>query len=281
MNRRTRSTTLPTETPNPLPSGLIARLAENERLLLCLDYDGTLSEIVSHPSQARPVAGAAQALAALAAHAGRVLPAIVSGRTIGEVRRMLGVEHGLMFSGVHGLELMDADGQRRLAPGVESVIPDLDRVREWLVRHVPAGCGFVIEDKRVAIAFHYRMADAESAARIRRSLTRFVQAHTARLRIMRGKMIDELMPRDAAGKGAAVRSLQRAAGEPLPRAIYFGDDTTDEDAFRELRKDGVGILVGAPRPSWARWRVDGPEDVVRTLDDLARAIGSEPAHESV
>jgi alpha,alpha-trehalase len=281
LNRRTRSTTQPTETPSPLPSDLIARLVGRERLLVCLDYDGTLSEITAHPAQARPIAGAGEALAALAEHPDRIQLAIISGRAISEVRRMIGAERGLLFSGVHGLELMDAAGRRHLAPGVESVIPDLDSVREWLVRHVPPNCGFVIEDKRVAIAFHYRMADAETATRIRRALARFVQAHTARLRILRGKMIDEMMPRDAAGKGAAVRAVQREAGQPVPRPIYFGDDVTDEDAFRELREDGIGILVGAPRASWARWRVDGPADVVGTLRELAVAVRSQPLQDSI
>jgi alpha,alpha-trehalase len=281
LNRRTKSTTQPTDTPTPLPCGLIARIAERERLLICLDYDGTLSEIAAHPAQARPLDGAAEALAVLAAHPDSVQLAIVTGRTISEVRRMLGVERGVLFSGVHGMELTDADGRRHLAPGVESLIPDLDRVREWLVRHVPANCGFVIEDKRVAIAFHYRMADAEVAARIRRALARFVQAHTTRLRILRGKMIDEMLPRDAAGKGAAVRAIQRLAGPPAARPVYFGDDTTDEDAFRELREDGVGVLVGAPRASWARWRVESPADVVRTLSELGAALGSQPAQDSI
>jgi trehalose-phosphatase len=281
LNRRTKSTTPPTETPSSLPSGLIAHIAERERLLICLDYDGTLSEIAAHPADARPIDGAGHALAALAAHPDRVQLAIITGRTIPEVRRMLGVESGVLFSGVHGLELMDAGGRRHLAPGVESVVPDLDRVREWLVRHVPPNCGFVIEDKRVAIAFHYRMADAETASRIRRALARFVQAHTARLRVLRGKMIDEMLPRDAAGKGAAVRAIQREAGPPASRPIYFGDDTTDEDAFRELREDGVGVLVGAPRASWARWRVDSPADVVRTLSELAAVLASQPVQDSI
>jgi alpha,alpha-trehalase len=281
LNRRKKSTTQPTETPTPLPAGLIARIAERERLLICLDYDGTLSEIAAHPAHALPIDGAVETLAALGAHPDRIQLAIVTGRTISEVRSMLGVERGVLFSGVHGTELMDADGRLHLAPGVESVIPDLDRLREWLVRHVPANCGFVIEDKRVSIAFHYRMADAETAARIRRSLTRFVQAHTTRLRILRGKMIDEMLPRDAAGKGAAVRAVQRESGQPTARPIYFGDDTTDEDAFRELREDGVGVLVGAPRASWARWRVESPAAVVRTLREVAAALGSQPIQDSI
>ncbi len=281
MNSRSKSTTQPTETPTALPSGLIERIAERERLLICLDYDGTLSEIAAHPAQAHPIYGAGEALAALTAHPDRVQLAIITGRTISEVKRMLGVDSGVLFSGVHGLELMDSGGRHHLAPGVESVIPDLDLVREWLVRHVPANCGFVIEDKRVAIAFHYRMADAETAARIRRALARFVQARTARLRVLRGKMIDEMLPRDAAGKGAAVRAIQREAGPPVSRPIYFGDDTTDEDAFRELREDGVGVLVGAPRASWARWRVESPADVVRTLSELGAALAAQPVQDSI
>jgi trehalose-phosphatase len=281
LNRRTKSTTQPTEIPSPLPSGLIERIAQRERLLICLDYDGTLSEIAAHPAHARPIGGAGEVLAGLAAHPDRVRLAIISGRTISELRRMIGLDSGVLYSGVHGLEVIDAAGQRHLAPGVESVIPDLDLVREWLVRHVPANCGFVVEDKRVAIAFHYRMADAETATRIRRALARFVQAHTARLRILRGKMIDEMLPRDAAGKGAAVRAIQRQAGLPAARPVYFGDDTTDEDAFRELREDGVGVLVGAARASWARWRVEGPAAVVRTLGELGSALDSQPAQDSI
>jgi alpha,alpha-trehalase len=279
--RRPRSRTLPTETPPPLPADLLARLVERERVLVCLDYDGTLSEIVAHPADARPAAGAREILTVLAEHPDRAQLAIVSGRPISEVRRMLGVERGVLFSGVHGLELMDRGGRRHLASGAQAALPDLDQARVWLARNVPADCGFVIEDKRVTIAFHYRMADAEVAARIRRALARFIQAHTARLRILKGKTVDELMPRDAGGKGAAVRAIQREAGEPAARPIYFGDDTTDEDAFRELHRDGVGVLVGLPRPSWARWRVDGPSAVVDALGQIAAAIRSGAAHDSV
>jgi trehalose-phosphatase len=279
--KRPRSRTLPTETPPPLPADLLDRLVERERVLVCLDYDGTLSEIAAHPADARPTPGVREALAALAEHPDRAQLAIVTGRPISEVRRMLGVERGVLFSGVHGLELMDRRGHRHLAPGAEAALPDLDQARLWLARNVPPECGFVIEDKRVTIAFHYRMADAEVAARVRRALARFVQAHTARLRILKGKMIDELIPRDAGGKGAAVRAIQREAGDPAVRPIYFGDDTTDEDAFRELREDGVGVLVGPPRPSWARWRVDGPRAVVDALGQLAAAIRSSVVHDSI
>ena len=241
-------------------------------LLLCLDFDGTISEIVPHPADARPVDGATEVLRALASHPDRLQVAIVSGRAISQVQTMLGIDRGIVFSGTHGLEIGGADGVRHFAKGVEHAERDLAKLRSWLNEHAPAQDGFVIEDKQVAIAMHYRMVDPPIAAERRDALREFVDSKAPALRIMEGNMVDELLPRGVGGKGRAIRMLLDDLGKPSPWAIYFGDDTTDEDAFRELRDDGVGVLVGAPRPSWARYRVDNPREVVRMLAGLAHEL---------
>ena len=38
----------------PLPEGALAALAHRSRVLLCLDYDGTIAEIVDDPARATP-----------------------------------------------------------------------------------------------------------------------------------------------------------------------------------------------------------------------------------
>ena len=241
-------------------------------LFLCLDFDGTLSEIVPHPADARPLGGVGEVLSALARDPARIRVAIISGREIAEVRRMLGVERGIMFAGTHGLEIVGADGVSRLAPGVEAAQSDLAAARAWLARNVASSDGFVIEDKRVAIAVHYRMVEPMRARERCAALRDFVEAKTPALRILRGKMIDELLPRGIGGKGSAIRTLLQEAAYPKSVPVYFGDDTTDEDAFQQIRDDGIGVLVGSERPSWARYRVDSPSEVRRVLAELAQEL---------
>ena len=69
------------------------------------------------------------------------------------------------------------------------------------------------------------------------------QRRCPRLKIVEGNMVDEILPRDVGGKGFAMRWLQDSMTERPDSIAYFGDDTTDEDAFFELR-NGVTILVG-------------------------------------
>jgi len=242
------------------------------RLLLCLDFDGTISEIVAHPLDAKPVEGTAEVLRALTCYPARLQLAIVSGREISQVQKMLGIDRGILFSGTHGLEIVGADGVRHLATGVEHAERDLAKIRQWLKENAPESEGFFIEDKHVAIAMHYRMVDPSIAAARRLALHAFVRSKAPSLRILEGKKVDELLPRAGGGKGRAIRMLLDHFGKPAPWAIYFGDDTTDEDAFRELRDDGVGVLVGPPRNSWARYRVDNPREVVRLLAELAHEL---------
>ena len=84
-------------------------------------------------------------------------------------------------------------------------------------------------------------------------------------------MVDEVLPRDAGGKGAAIRELEKSVERNAMRPVYFGDDITDEDAFLELRDRGITVLVG-DRASWAQYRVAGPDEVIRALHTVLDAL---------
>jgi alpha,alpha-trehalase len=263
----------PTETPRPLARGLLADLVSRGRLLLCLDYDGTLSEITPNIDEAFPLERTRQALAALAASPERVVVAIVSGRDIATVRRLLGLGDAIMFSGTHGLELAGLDGVVRTAQGVEESFGDLRKLRDFLAREVPGRHGFVVEDKRLAIALHYRSAEPSEAEPLLARVENFVAHKAPHLRVMKGKMVYEMLPRAAGGKDSAVRWFIAQMGEARPQVAYFGDDTTDEEAFFALRPEGAAtVLVGPERPSFARYRVDGPSAVADVLAELAEAL---------
>jgi trehalose-phosphatase len=52
--------------------------------------------------------------------------------------------------------------------------------------------------------------------------------------------------------------------------MYFGDDQTDEDAFRVVNHyRGISVFVGSsPRLTAARWRLSHPDDVGETLASI-------------
>lgn len=253
-----------------MPGAMLEELARRGPLLLCLDYDGTIAEIVNRPALARPLEGVVPALRSLARHRERVASAIVSGRPVAELRRMTGLGGEVMFAGVHGLEIAGRDGVVRVPEEAARCAAELGRVREFLARSLALGAGFEIEDKRLSVALHYRNAEQSAAAALCARFEQFVCANAPGLRIAHNKMVLEALPA-IASKGAALRALSAEAG-PGFLPVYFGDDRTDEDAFAELEHRGVAIMVGEPRPTRARWRVDSPSDVARLVIGLAAAL---------
>lgn len=250
-----------------MPANAFAQLAERSRLLLCLDYDGSLAEIAAEPSRAFPAAGIRETLARLAEVPSRLTVAIVTGRSVAEARRLLGASRGLIFSGLHGLEIARPDGTSYVAPVALACSPELDRIRDWLALNVPPQQGFHIEDKGIAVGLHYRAVEPRMAHVIAERFTEFVAANAPRLKVMRLKMLAEAIPQ-AASKAHAVAALHETVAAPHVTA-FVGDDVTDEDAFAALGTGDVGILVGRARPSRARYRLPSVAAVAAELRALA------------
>ena len=76
------------------------------------------------------------------------------------------------------------------------------------------------------------------------------------------------VPRTLACPGAAVRWILDHIGAQEPLSIYFGDDRTDEDAFRAL-PEGLTFKVGCEGATDAKYRVPGPAAVEEFLEWLA------------
>jgi trehalose-phosphatase len=96
----------PAQIPRPLPPGLITQQLLRGHLLLCLDFDGTLAELTNDPWQAVPLPRAKNALAELARQPAKLTLAIISGRDLDTLLRLLGLREGLLFAGTHGLEFV-------------------------------------------------------------------------------------------------------------------------------------------------------------------------------
>lgn len=241
-------------------------LRSGTRILLVLDFDGTLTPIVRRPDAARLHPAVRQTLRRLAADR-RVRLAIVSGRSLADLRRRVGLP-GIVYGGCHGLELR-GPALRYTHPAARSARARLRAAGARLAAGLGGYPGARLEPKRCALAVHYRGVPPPAARRLRRLVERL--AHEARLGILPGKRVWDLVPPGHAGKAAALRRLLREfrapAGARRVLTLYAGDDTTDADVFRTLGRRILGVQVGGRR-GLAAYRLPG----VPALHTLLRRV---------
>lgn len=209
---------------------------------LFLDLDGTLLEIAPRPELVRVPRELPALLARLAAHRDGAL-AVVSGRRLADVDGLLAPWRGAAAA-LHGSERRRGDGSLAQPQDAEAAA-SLQALRPRLRQAAAQLPGVWLEDKGETLALHYRAAP-EREAELRDLAARLVAEAGDRLRLIAGKMVVELQPRHH-NKGAAIAAF---LAEPPFRGrlpVFVGDDTTDEDGFREVnRHGGLSIRVGPP-----------------------------------
>jgi trehalose 6-phosphate phosphatase len=225
----------------------LASLAAQRHLLVCSDYDGTLAPLASRPEQAQLLAGAFHLLHDLAR-----LPdtrvAIISGRSLDNLRTHSGLERPVLLVGSHGAELPECATN---SWGMK-VQAQLDALEVTLASICAVSSAAWIERKPLGIAVHTREATDRDAAyvlaQVRNSLANWPMMH-----VIEGKAVIELSL-SRSNKGDAVRWL-RDDWDTKPAVIYLGDDITDEAAFNALGPGDLGIKVGAG-PTDAEYRIE-------------------------
>lgn len=231
---------------------------DSGRVALFLDLDGTIAEIAPQPGDVGPIKARTDLLRGLGARLdGRL--AVLTGRTLEEADRIL---EGAVktAAAVHGLVRRDPAGT------VESVAPSpgIAAAREALRALADARPGLVLEEKELSLALHYRHA-ADSAEGVLDATRRVAEIHG--LELQTGAMVSELRT-PGPHKGDALRSLMGAPPFAGFVPVMIGDDLTDETAFAAAADlGGFGILVGPPRPTAARYRLDRVDDVLAWLSE--------------
>jgi len=264
------------ETPHVRPSALgawpeIAARLRGRRVVVFLDYDGTLTPIVDTPDRALLPDETRDVMRALGAVLRTV---IVSGRGREDVASLVGLEH-LVYAGSHGFDIGGLSGatlRHEVASELREVIA---RACEALQKGTDGVPGALIENKTFSVAVHFRLVSEEQVPRLERLVDDLVRADS-RLRKTHGKKVFEIRPAVDWDKGRAVLWLLTAFDMDGPDVmpIYVGDDVTDEDAFRSLHGRGIGVLVGhVARPSAAEYALRDPDEVRAFLDRLVRLHG--------
>jgi alpha,alpha-trehalase len=241
------------------------------RAAVFLDYDGTLTPIVSQPEDASLSDSMRQTLRELAARAPVV--AILSGRDLDDVRRRVNID-SIVYAGSHGFDIAGPHGLCRQM-GTE-FLSNLDTAEKELHKALDGISGARVERKRFSIAAHYRHVNENDVPKVKQAVGEVATRHR-KLRRINGKKVYELLPDVAWDKGKAALWLLETLGLESRsggiRPIYIGDDRTDEDAFRALEQRGIGILVSEQsQPTTAGYSLKNPVEVERFLRALTATL---------
>lgn len=256
-----------------LPSALgcidrIERELSGKRAIVFLDFDGTLTPIVSRPEDAVLADDMRETLMGLA---DQCPVAVISGRGLRDVRKRVGIDQ-VYYAGSHGFEMTGPDELGMELEQAREFLPLLDEAEHELDQKLAEIDGAQVERKRYSIAVHYRNVGDRDVETVEKLVDETKERH-GKLRKTYGKKVYELRPDIEWDKGMALLWLMGTLGldqaEVAP--FYLGDDLTDEDAFRVLAKWGTGIVVGSgARRTEAQYRL---EDTGQVQDFLSSLTG--------
>lgn len=229
-----------------------------KRLLIFLDYDGTLTPIVSDPELAFLSPSMRATISQLSQHK---KVAIVSGRSREKVQNFVQLS-SLVYAGSHGFDIAGPGGLRHKI--AEAALPTIAATGNALRERLKGIPGVQIEDNQFSMSVHWRNTPQEFRSVVYNVTIDEVQRRDG-IQYTAGKCVYEVRPKLPGtavwNKGEAMRFLldylseaSLASGETphegsvdgvLP--IFIGDDTTDEDAFAVLHElGGLGFLVASP-----------------------------------
>ncbi|KAJ8452708.1 hypothetical protein Cgig2_005044 [Carnegiea gigantea] len=231
-------------------------IAKGKKIVMFLDYDGTLSPIVDDPE----LAFMSDTMRSAVREVAKNYPtAIISGRSRDKVYEFVQL-NDVYYAGSHGMDIMAPPGrhkfgetkyQRRAVDKKGNEVMIFQPAKEFLPE--------ILED--------YSLVEKKVLS---------VLGRHSRFHLTRGRKVLEIRPSIKWNKGNALEYLLETLGfaessDVLP--IYVGDDVTDEDAFKVIQRRGQGfpILVSRKlKATRASYSLRDPSEVLSFLLRLAR-----------
>ncbi len=249
-----------------LPADVVRAMEEvagTTRLLVAVDFDGTLAPIVDDPAAARPLPVSLEGLHQLAAVPGTEI-AVISGRARALLPELLGGDDvsDLHLVGSHGAEGVGyadpaAEGTTVLTEKARQRLSELHRsLQQIAAEHQQIS----LEVKPTGVAVHLRGA-SERTAKLVAAEIEDGPASWSGVHLLRGKKVLELTV-ISTDKGRALDALRKQYHATA--VLFIGDDITDENAFASLKAGDLGVKVGSGATA-ASARVADPNAVADLL----------------
>lgn len=257
----------------------VEKLLDGKFLLLLLDCDGTLAPIASTPKRAFVPQETKVLLRRLSKNKHCKL-GIISGRALRDIKRVIGLR-GIIYAGNHGLEI-ESPGRKfknTISPRLRHV---MRKIAADIKKRLGGVRGVLIEDKGLSLSLHYRLMNKSNMPALRRIISETTAAYIRRneIKIGCGKKVFEIKPPVDWDKGKAALWImereQAAPGKEVLLPIFIGDDTTDEDAFKVVKKRGLAVFVGKPGNSAADYYLKSTREVTRFLRLISNLRWSGP-----
>jgi len=244
------------------PSGLaILKSFSDDSTLFTFDLDGTLAPIMKDPSMIVIPDEVREKMARLSTVANI---AILTGRARDDARSHLGFDP-LFIIGNHGAE--GIPGWEDREQGFADLCRGWEDQLTTLLPHASPD-GIVIENKGASLSIHYRNTSKPKVTY--RDILRAVQHLSPTPRRIPGKCVENILPEDSLNKGEALLQIMRHAG--ASKAVFVGDDDTDEDVFRMKHERILGIRVGDGLPSEANYCLCDQKQIDLLLDAILCAL---------
>ncbi|KAJ8747872.1 hypothetical protein K2173_013040 [Erythroxylum novogranatense] len=259
-----------------------------KKIVVFLDYDGTLSPIVDDPDRAFM----SDEMRAAVREVAKYFPtAIISGRSRDKVKEFVQLSN-VYYAGSHGMDIKaplrpvrscdgkshtkahDKKGTEVVFQPAKNFLPAIQKIITELEEKTMKIKGVRIEDNRFCISVHFRHVQEEDQEMLEEKVKSILE-HYPEFHLCWGKKVMEIRPTIEWDKGHALEYLLDTLGLSTPNnviPVYIGDDRTDEDAFKVIqrRDQGYAIVVSnVPKDTKASYSLYDPSEVLAFLLRLA------------
>ncbi len=244
------------------------KAAEHDKIFLFLDYDGTLASFHPVPEEAYALEESVSNIKKLS-ESEKYIISFISGRKLSGLQKMIEVEKA-NYAGSHGLEIKLYFEEKVIYPFQDSSISEESlKIYDETQKNYSKREDIRVEDKGFGLAFHCENKEVQK--KIEEELN--AEFKDTSYQILSGREIVEIRPKGW-HKGKALKYIAENTADHHSiddyLNIYIGDDSTDEDAFREL-KDGISIYVQneGNLDTAADYYLKNPQDTAELLKKLA------------
>ncbi len=252
----------------PTQFSKIEGLLRNKFILLLLDYDGTLTPIIETPQKAFLSKVTKELLQKLARSPYCKL-GIISGRSLQDLKNIVGIKD-IIYVGNHGLEIESPKikFKSQVSPRSKLIIR---KIAVEMKERLSGIKGVLIEDKGLTLSIHRRLVEKKDLSTFNKIISEVTNPYIVRdeLKVNTGKKVYEIKPPVKWDKGKVALWLlarqQFVLEEKKVFPIYIGDDVTDDDAFKALKRKGLTVFVGKPENSKADYYLKNTEEVTKFL----------------